>query len=444
LSEIINCIFINNGSRALHLRGKQIVRDNLILTTESASGIDAVQSTGPRIMNNIIIDSDERNIHAAINSFSKEFFAFNNLISGYESIGISVQSLYQDSIINNVLTGQKESYSFSDGAISSLKPSVTTLRNNILFNNRVGIASAVGGPLFIDYQNFFKNTQNTKGLVSVGDSNLVNKDPMFVNDTVVSLTSNWDYHLQAYSPAIDKGDPSILDPDGSRSDIGMYGGPYGEIYTYQDLAPRPPRNLSAIVDSGRVKLKWNKNTEADTSHYNIYRSLTPNFVIDSTKLIGSTTDTSFADIIGQEDERLYYKITCVDRQGNQSQPSEELMVNLTSINEYPITINDYYLYQNYPNPFNPTTKIGYKLKERGYVKLMVYDIKGERIAVLVNEEQEAGYYEVEFNANMWEVVSRQSAVGNSIASGIYLYRIEVIGEGNIPVYTEMRKMVLVK
>jgi hypothetical protein len=45
---------------------------------------------------------------------------------------------------------------------------------------------------------------------------------------------------------------------------------------------------------------------------------------------------------------------------------------------------------------------------------------------------------------MWEVVSRQSAVGNSIASGIYLYRIEVIGEGNIPVYTEMRKMVLVK
>ncbi|MFN3874254.1 MAG: hypothetical protein ACK4R9_14755, partial [Ignavibacterium sp.] len=139
-------------------------------------------------------------------------------------------------------------------------------------------------------------------------------------------------------------------------------------------------------------------------------------------------------------KKLYYKITCVDRQGNQSNPSEELMVNLTSINEYPMTINDYYLYQNYPNPFNPTTKIGYKIKERGYVKLMVYDIKGERIAVLVNEEQEAGYYEVEFNVGN----SLQTVPQTGIASGIYLYRIEVIGEGNIPVYTEMRKMVLIK
>ncbi len=267
---------------------------------------------------------------------------------------------------------------------------------------------------------------------------------MFVKDTIVSLTSNWDYHLQAYSPAIDKGDPSILDLDGSRSDIGMFGGPYGEVYTYQDLAPRSPRNLSALVDTGRVILSWNKNTEADTSYYNIYRYSAPDFIIDSTKLIASTKDTSFTNFIIPTYEKLYYKITCVDRQGNQSQPSEELMINLTSINNYPVTINDYYLYQNYPNPFNPTTKIGYKLKERGYVKLMVYDIKGEMIAVLVNEEKEAGYYEVEFDASSLQAGSMQMAVSNTIASGIYLYRIEVIGDGNIPVYTEMRKMVLVK
>jgi len=112
--------------------------------------------------------------------------------------------------------------------------------------------------------------------------------------------------------------------------------------------------------------------------------------------------------------------------------------------------SDYKLYQNYPNPFsakggsasggNPTTKIGYKLKERGYVKLMVYDIKGERIAILVNQEQEAGYYEVEFGVGN----GLQSVPHTGIASGIYLYRIEVIGEGNIPVYTEMKKMLLVK
>jgi hypothetical protein len=64
-----------------------------------------------------------------------------------------------------------------------------------------------------------------------------------------------------------------------------------------------------------------------------------------------------------------------------------------------MTISDFVLYQNYPNPFNPSTKIGYQLKQRAYVKLMVYDIKGELISVLVNKEQNAGYYEVEFVGN---------------------------------------------
>ena len=106
-----------------------------------------------------------------------------------------------------------------------------------------------------------------------------------------------------------------------------------------------------------------------------------------------------------------------------------------------MTINDYLLYQNYPNPFNPSTIIGFKLKERGYVKLMVYDIKGELVSVLANQEQEAGYYEVEFNT---QVLSSKYEVSRQLASGIYLYRIEVIGEGNIPVYTEMKKMLFIK
>ena len=99
------------------------------------------------------------------------------------------------------------------------------------------------------------------------------------------------------------------------------------------------------------------------------------------------------------------------------------------------------LYQNYPNPFNPCTKIGYKLKERAYVKLMVYDIKGELVSVLVNKEQNAGYYEVEFSSS--GIQYPVSGIQN-LASGIYLYRIEVIGEGRIPVFSDMKKMLLIK
>ncbi len=257
------------------------------------------------------------------------------------------------------------------------------------------------------------------------------RDPMFVKDTLPNPNLDFDYHLQAFSPGIDKGEPNILDVDGTRSDIGMFGGPYGERYTYEDLAPRAPVNLSAIVDTNGIHLKWNKNAEADTAYYNVYRDTTQNFTLDSAKIIGTPTDTFFTDTYTKNNQHLYYKITAVDNQGNQSGPSEEIAVTITSVKDKPYIISNYRLYQNYPNPFNPTTKIGYRLKENGYVKLYVYDIKGAQVKVLVNRNQNADYYETEFD-------------GNGLASGIYLYRIEVIGKGNIPVFSDMRKMVLLK
>ena len=75
---------------------------------------------------------------------------------------------------------------------------------------------------------------------------------------------------------------------------------------------------------------------------------------------------------------------------------------------------------------------------------MVYDIKGELVDVLVNKEQEAGYYEVGFNAEVGSKSASGGAAGNKIASGIYLYRIEVIGDGRIPRYADMKKMILLK
>src|SRR5690606_388647 len=224
------------------------------------------------------------------------------------------------------------------------------------------------------------------------------------------------------------------------SDIGLYGGPFGESYTYKDLAPRQPVNLSAVQDTSRIFLKWNRNSEADTAYYNVYRDTVVNFLLDSTKIIGSPADTFFVQYPPYESNQYVYKITCVDNQGNESLPSEEVVIKPVSVSEYPQIVNDYYLYQNYPNPFNPSTIIGYKLKERGYVKLMVYDIKGELVSVLVNKEQEQGYYEVKFNGRN---LINQIRTGE-LASGIYLYRIEVIGEGRVPVYSDMKKMILIK
>ena len=118
---------------------------------------------------------------------------------------------------------------------------------------------------------------------------------MVVNDD--STQGELDFHLQMFSPLIDRGDPNILDKDGTRSDIGLYGGPFGESYKYLDLPPRIPVNFSATLDSNYILLKWNKNTETDFSHYNLFRDTTENFTVDSTTFVASISDTFYLQII---------------------------------------------------------------------------------------------------------------------------------------------------
>jgi len=84
--------------------------------------------------------------------------------------------------------------------------------------------------------------------------------------------------------------------------------------------------------------------------------------------------------------------------------------------------------QNYPNPFNPSTKINYQIPKDAFVKINVYDIVGRLITTLVNTQQTAGYYTVEFN----------STLSSGAASGIYFYRIEAAD------FVSTKRMVLVK
>ena len=96
--------------------------------------------------------------------------------------------------------------------------------------------------LVFHYNNVWNNAINYVGFTP--DSTNISVDPMVVNDDTTQ--GELDFHLQKYSPLIDAGDPNILDKDGSRSDIGLYGGPFGESYKYLDLAPRAPINLNCF------------------------------------------------------------------------------------------------------------------------------------------------------------------------------------------------------
>lgn len=83
------------------------------------------------------------------------------------------------------------------------------------------------------------------------------------------------------------------------------------------------------------------------------------------------------------------------------------------------------LEQNYPNPFNPSTTIRYSLPHTSFVTLTVYNTLGQRVAQLVNEQQQAGNHDVVFR-------------GDGLASGVYFYRLDAGG------YTNLKKLILLK
>jgi hypothetical protein len=83
------------------------------------------------------------------------------------------------------------------------------------------------------------------------------------------------------------------------------------------------------------------------------------------------------------------------------------------------------LYQNAPNPFNPQTRIPYALREAGHVRLEVYNVRGQRVATLVDGFEAAGHKTVDWNAT-------------GVASGVYFYKLQVGG------VTQTRKLILMK
>ncbi len=431
------------------------IRKNLIypFPNSQSSIVNGVRVGGYFLNFSPVIDSNYIEVNmrgAGINkSYGSRFTVKNNLIKlNQGGKGISIGYTDSSIVCNNLIIGNPGGGGITDGFGQQIYNNVVfnvsgtayeisgVVKNNIAINCGTGFVK-YGTPT-IQYNNSWHNGVNYPGFTP--DSTNISVDPMVVNED----TSNGgpDFHLQMFSPLIDRGDPAILDVDGTRSDIGLYGGTYGESYKYQDLPPRSPVNLSATIDTNYILLKWNKNTVADFNHYNLFRDTTENFTVDSTTFAASVEDTFYIHIRPEGINNLYFKLTAVDNQGNVSDPSEELHLVLTGVKDKEeFIINNYRLFQNYPNPFNPTTRIGYRLKERGYVKLYIYDIKGELVQTLVNQSQEGGYHEVEYTGNATE---GSSSLANQLASGIYICQIMVSNEHNIPVFTDIIKMVYLK
>jgi Secretion system C-terminal sorting domain len=100
--------------------------------------------------------------------------------------------------------------------------------------------------------------------------------------------------------------------------------------------------------------------------------------------------------------------------------------NITGVEKVENTIPERItLYQNYPNPFNPSTNISFELNKKTFVEVKIFDVLGEQMEVLVNNELNPGKYNIKFN-------------GKNYSSGIYFYQLHA-GD-----FTEVKKMILMK
>jgi hypothetical protein len=97
----------------------------------------------------------------------------------------------------------------------------------------------------------------------------------------------------------------------------------------------------------------------------------------------------------------------------------------TNVDDDINSVNEFKLEQNYPNPFNPSTSIHYTIGSSQFVRLKVYNVLGDEIVTLVDENKSAGSYQVDFNAS-------------SLTSGVYFYQLK---SGS---HLETRKMILMK
>jgi hypothetical protein len=174
------------------------------------------------------------------------------------------------------------------------------------------------------------------------------------------------------------------------------------------------------------------NPVREVMHYDVYRLLADDMDDQDewTLLADDTTELNFLDTTVPESDIYRYAIVATFANG-ESEPafSAEEMIDPVDNEEdvNPLTTE---LYGNYPNPFNPTTAISFSLKETSNVQLVIYNVKGQVVKTLVNDELEKGNHTI-----VW---SGKDNSDKATSSGVYFYKLKAQN------YSSIKKMLLLK
>lgn len=180
-------------------------------------------------------------------------------------------------------------------------------------------------------------------------------------------------------------------------------------------------------------LHWDAASDSDLAGYVVYCGHESGIYADTID-VGEVLEYSLSAL--ETGQSYYLAVSAYDQWGNESAASTEVVFDnqaTTGVdNDSDQMPREFGLQQNYPNPFNPSTTIQYSVKEIGNFELSVYNLRGQRICVLIDTE--APYQGMKGEA-VWD---GRDESGNEVASGVYFYRLR---QGN---ETQTKQMTLIK
>lgn len=193
--------------------------------------------------------------------------------------------------------------------------------------------------------------------------------------------------------------------------------------------------------SNSVLLRWETISEINNYGFEVQKRLgsAGEFATIANSFIPGHGTTNERHTYNYEDRNVspgmwYYRLKQIDLDGTVNYVEPVQVRVLTSVGEN--TPTEFSLSQNYPNPFNPETRIRFALPEASVVTLTVFNVAGQEITTLLADEKAAGYHEV-----VWKGTAQN---GTTVASGLYFYRLTARSVNGVQVFSDLKKMMLVK
>jgi hypothetical protein len=349
------------------------------------------------------------------------------LTSGYISLGSN------NLTVNSISGGSSTSYIITDGTgtlVQNVGPSPVTFPVGFVASDYTPITFSNTGTsqnyfvrvryIFPDdrtgglYRQWFvqESIPSSTRLSSLGLAWTINSIGTLLDPNPCDIVENFTGDNAPYQKiygGLDGSSLSVTTPTLNYFPGNLISGVFITVVGLNNALPVELSSFTSAVNGRNINLNWETKTEKNSDKFTVERSnngatwVTVGSV-KASDLSNSAKQYTFTDK-NLQTGKYQYRLMMVDNDGS--------FMYSKVIETEVSTPKNFVLSQNYPNPFNPSTRIDYQLPIDAKVSLEVYNIVGQRVAVIVNEEQSAGYYTVNFNASSYR----------NFTSGVYIYKL---------------------